>query len=152
MSESLNSFVKELDAQYKLIQAQSIDLANLHQKNKALTQENIDLRNKLEEINIEEQKLHIFKNCMTSFLDDTSQTINRNFEPQKDKLFLNETSVPLVTETFEENTPEESMRLINQLKQTVEELRKENIRILSLIGEYQCKSKSIEKILEENKV
>jgi hypothetical protein len=91
-------------------------LANLHEKNKTLTQENIDLRKKLEEINIEEEKLHIFKNCMTSFLDDTSQTINRNFEPQKNKLILDDTSVPLVTENWEESTPAESMRLINQLK------------------------------------
>ena len=79
----MDAFVKELDVQYKLIHEQTIDLNKLRELNQSLVEENNHLRLKNQQLDVEEEKLKIFRNCMTSFLDDASQNVSKSIEAER---------------------------------------------------------------------
>jgi hypothetical protein len=76
----LDTFVKELEAQYKVIHEQTIDLNKVRELNQSLIEENNDLKQRIEQLDVEKEKLNIFRNCMISFLDDTSQNVSKSIE------------------------------------------------------------------------
>jgi len=41
------------------------------------------LKKKLDELNVEEEKLRIFRNCMTEFLNDASQNVSKSIEAER---------------------------------------------------------------------
>ncbi len=54
MARSLDNFVKELDAQYKIIHEQTIDLNKIREYNQGLMEENNNLKHKIQQLNVEE--------------------------------------------------------------------------------------------------
>ena len=48
-----------------------------------MIEENNHLKIKLDELHVEEEKLKIFRSCMTEFLTDTTQNVNKSIETER---------------------------------------------------------------------